>query len=80
MGEFYRYADCAWQAKEVNANPVGAYGLNLATVAKRLDKTPAQLAAALNWIVDDGLIAIGEPIKPGAPLSAKQCLAPTLRR
>ena len=57
---------------------VGAYWLSVAMVAKCLDKSPAQLTAAVQPIVDDGLLTISDPPKPGEPLSTKCELVPTV--
>jgi hypothetical protein len=56
----------------------GAYWLNVGMVAKCLDKTPAQLTAALSRLVVDGLVMVTEKWKPGEPLPTKCGLLPTV--
>jgi hypothetical protein len=57
---------------------VGAYWLSMGMVAKCLDKTPAQLTAAVLRVVDDGLLTITEPANPGEALSTQCELVPTV--
>jgi hypothetical protein len=56
----------------------GAYWLNVGMVAKCLDKTPAQLSAALSRLVVDGLLIVTEKWKPVEPLPTKCGLLPTV--
>jgi hypothetical protein len=56
----------------------GAYWLNVGMVAKCLDKTPAQLSAALTRLVVDGLLIVTEKWKPGEALPTKCGLLPTV--
>ena len=56
----------------------GAYWLSVGMVAKSLDKTPAQLSAALHRLVDDGMLTITEKLKPAEPLSVSCGLFPTV--
>jgi hypothetical protein len=56
----------------------GAYWLNVGMVAKCLDKTPAQLSAALSRLVVDGLLIVTEKWKPGEPFPTKCGLLPTV--
>jgi hypothetical protein len=56
----------------------GDYWLNVGMVAKCLDKTPAQLSAALSRLVVDGLLIVTEKWKPVEPLPTKCGLLPTV--
>ena len=56
----------------------GPYWLNAAMVAKCLDKTPAQLSAAIGRLVVDGLLIVTEKWKPGEPIPTKCGLLPTV--
>jgi hypothetical protein len=56
----------------------GVYWLNVGMVAKCLDKTPAQLNAAVSRLVLDGLLMVTDKWKPGDPLPSKCELLPTV--
>ncbi len=56
----------------------GAYWLNVGMVAKCLDKTPAQLSAALSRLVVDDLLMVAGKWKPGEIHPTKCSLMPTV--